>query len=746
MTAPATALALEGVTWRPASRLEPTIASLQLRIPAGQRVLLAGASGSGKSTVLRALAGLLDPEAGELSGRAPGPERPGERGMLLQNPVHAIVGASIGRDAAFGPENAALPRPLIHERAAESLDAAQVDLDAERPPLAASGGQQQRIALAGALALGPGALLLDEPTSMLDSPTAAAVRAAILAAGAERTLVVAEHRIGPWLEHVDRLIVLGPQARILADGAPRDLLATRRAELLAAGLDLPESDEDEQRSGRTAGARDPEAAEDTGSAAAPVLAGRGLAIARRGLRGRARRRSAPLLSDIDIALQPGRLTVLTGPSGAGKTTLLRVLLGIEPPLRGELSRPEPERIAWVPQNPEHSFVARTVGEEVLASPRATDPALGTELLERTGLDHLSRANPYTLSGGEQRRLAIIAALAQRPRVLVLDEPTVGLDARRRAEVLELLAQARERGCAVLVATHDDAVRRLAGTVLALPDPHADPVPAEPAPPARADSGPSARPELGPSARPDRRIGPIPHAPRVPADALSPLTLCAIGILAAIGSFAVDTWQTGLLALAPLLLLIPLTARGAGSALLRLFPVLFSAAGLAWTTALLGEAPPLSGQAWLLGLKEACRITAFAAPGVLTVASIDPTALGDALGGRLRLPGRVVAAAVAGLVRFTQVRAQWDAIVQARVLRGIGTPRSPRLLASATLALLVDGLRAAELQSVAMDARGFATAQHRTWALPSPLRGVDALGLALGLALLGWPLAARALMG
>src|SRR5699024_10814104 len=117
-----------GLTWHPHSRTEPTVLDLALEIPAGQRVLLAGASGSGKSTVLRALAGLLDEEAGELTGSTPGPARPGERGLLLQNPLDALVAATVGREAAFGPENAALPREEIQARTTAALDAAMVDL------------------------------------------------------------------------------------------------------------------------------------------------------------------------------------------------------------------------------------------------------------------------------------------------------------------------------------------------------------------------------------------------------------------------------------------------------------------------------------------------------------------------------------------------------------------------------------------------------------------------------------------
>ena len=158
-------------------------------------MLLAGASGSGKSTVLRALAGLLDEESGEGAGLPAPPTRPGETGLLLQNPAHALVAATIFRDVAFGPENAALGRAEIRRRVSQALAAARVGIDPSRAPLDASGGQQQRIALAGTLALDPDLLLLDEPTSMLDPATAQQVREAILEAAPGATLVIAEHHL-----------------------------------------------------------------------------------------------------------------------------------------------------------------------------------------------------------------------------------------------------------------------------------------------------------------------------------------------------------------------------------------------------------------------------------------------------------------------------------------------------------------------------------------------------------------------
>src|SRR5699024_954404 len=320
--------------------------------------------------------------------------RPGERGLLLQNPLDALIAATVGREAAFGPENAALPREEIQRRVTAALDAAHVDLEASRAPLEASGGQQQRLALAGSLALGPSALLLDEPTSMLDADTAAAVREAIVDTSAGRTLVIAEHRIAPWLDHVDRLVLLGEQARILADGPPHQVAAEMSLSPAAPTAPGPTS------------ADDPGSGSPPGAEAVARLQG---VVAERGGR--------RVLEGVDLPVQGGQLTVITGPSGAGKTTLLRVLLGLTAVSAGIVSRPQREQVAFVPQNPEHSFVASTVREEVLASPWAEDEQLAQELLERAELTDLAAANPYTLSGGEQRPLALGAARgpAARPR-------------------------------------------------------------------------------------------------------------------------------------------------------------------------------------------------------------------------------------------------------------------------------------------------------------------------------------------
>ncbi len=217
------------LTWRPFGRSRPVLDGLDLTIEPGERVLLAGPSGSGKSTLLRAVAGLLlTADAGELSGtvavggQAP-QDVPGSVGLVLQDPGAGVVASSIGRDVAFGLENVSLPRGEMPSRVESALREVGLTMSPDSSPATLSGGESQRLALAGALVLEPSVLLLDEPTAMLDAATAADVRAVVADVVARRglTLVVVEHRLDGWLDHVDRLVVLDASGSVIADGEPR---------------------------------------------------------------------------------------------------------------------------------------------------------------------------------------------------------------------------------------------------------------------------------------------------------------------------------------------------------------------------------------------------------------------------------------------------------------------------------------------------------------------------------------------
>lgn len=443
-----------GFAWRPLGRREPVIAGFDLTIEAGERVLIAGPSGAGKSTLLYALAGALGHTiAGELTGAV---EVDGRIGLLLQTPGDAVVAERIGRDIAFGPENLGLSREEIQRRVASALEAVRMPYGGEHFTAALSGGELQRLALAGVLAMQPELFLLDEPTSMLDESSATAVREVILEASAGSTLVVVEHHIGPWLEHVDRVIVLSKGGHIVSDGTPAALLADPHPPegVWMPGLPTPAPLEIPADLVTPRGTPLQLVAEDLS-----------IDLTTRTLRGT---EMSHAIRSLSARLQAGDVTAFTGPSGAGKSTALAAFGGllkprtgaVAPPVHTWTSRLLAGAIGWVPQSPEHGFLAPTVGEEVEKTSRRLGGSVDVAaVLDVFGLGHLTLANPYRLSGGEQRRLALAAALGHRPGVVLLDEPTVGQDRHTWAAVVGWFASAAHAGAAVGLSTHDDGVPR-----------------------------------------------------------------------------------------------------------------------------------------------------------------------------------------------------------------------------------------------------------------------------------------------
>ncbi|WP_374209329.1 ABC transporter ATP-binding protein [Microbacterium hydrocarbonoxydans] len=444
---------------------------VELRIEPGERVLLLGASGSGKSTLLQGLGGVLGgadegETLGELlvDGQAPVDAR-GRVGMVLQDPDTQTILARVGDDVAFGCENLGVPRDEIWPRVREALDAVQLDVALDRSTAALSGGQKQRLALAGVLAMRPGAILLDEPTANLDPDGVREVRDAVGAAldrtGA--TLVVIEHRIDVWLPLVTRVIVLGAGddgTIVLADGSPEVVLGARGAELAASGVWVP--------------------GHPPALPPAP-LSGPGETLVEARAVQVSRRRGLPVAGPLDLSVRAGEVLGISGPNGAGKSTLGLTLAGLIPAEAGTVratptladgessdplgwsSRALLTRIATVLQTPEHQLLAKTVREELAVGPRALRlapaeiAARTDDLLDRLRLRTLADANPYTLSGGEKRRLTVAAAMATRPRMLVLDEPTFGQDAVTWAELVALIAALRDEGAAIVAISHDEAV-------------------------------------------------------------------------------------------------------------------------------------------------------------------------------------------------------------------------------------------------------------------------------------------------
>ncbi|GAA0548946.1 ATP-binding cassette domain-containing protein [Paractinoplanes ferrugineus] len=444
---------LRGFGWRHAGRRAWAVRDVDLRIEHGERVLLLGPSGAGKSTLLAALAGLLPDDSGEqagtveIDGRSPADARD-HVGIVFQDPQTQLVMARSGDDVAFGLENRGVPAGTIWPRVSDALDRVGFPYPITRSTAALSGGEAQRLALAGVLALRPGLLLLDEPTANLDPVGAELVRDAITRARADdTTLILVEHRVAEALPLVDRVVVLEAGGGIRADGAPEMVFAAYGDRLADEGVWVP-------------GFRVP-ALKSPAAAGNEVLRATEVSVANR-------------LSGVSIGVGEGEVLAVTGPNGAGKSTLALVLGGLLAPSGGQVSAfgdPKPPhkwraatlttRIGSVFQNPEHQFVTSRVADELAVGPRRTGrtPAQIKEivdsLLDRLRLTKLAAANPYTLSGGEARRLSVATALATAPRLLVLDEPTFGQDRRTWIELVTLLATLRDEGHAVVAVTHDD---------------------------------------------------------------------------------------------------------------------------------------------------------------------------------------------------------------------------------------------------------------------------------------------------
>ncbi|MFE6734977.1 ABC transporter ATP-binding protein [Microbacterium sp. NPDC057650] len=453
--------------WRYAGRRLPAVSATTFTIEPGDRVLLLGASGAGKSTLLAGLAGLLgDADEGERTGSllvdGELPERSrGRIGLVLQDPDAGVVLSKVGDDIAFGCENLGVPASEIPGRVAEALDAVGLDVPLQRPTKALSGGQKQRLALAGALAMRPGLLLLDEPTANLDPAGVAEVRESVARVVAETgaTLVVVEHRTEVWSDLITRVIVLAADGGLLADGPPADVFSRYAQTLADAGVWVPNLPIDLPALPRSEGD--------------PVLEAHGLAIGRE--------RRTVVQAGLELALPQASATVITGPNGAGKSTLALTLAGLLPELAGSVTAAEQlrgrsglrpfrwtsrellTRIGTVFQEPEHQFLAQTLREELAVGPRALDwsadrtKAVVDGLLERLHLDHLAEANPFTLSGGQKRRLSVATVLAATPEVIVLDEPTFGQDRRGWIELVLLLQEEVARGTSIVAVTHDEAV-------------------------------------------------------------------------------------------------------------------------------------------------------------------------------------------------------------------------------------------------------------------------------------------------
>ena len=478
----------------------PALRELTWVVDPGEFVTVTGPSGSGKSTLLRCLNGLTPHFSGgtfdgtvTIAGHDTRHYSPRVlarlTGFVFQDPEAQFVAGRVDDELAFGMEQLGVPVVTMRKRVEEVLDLLGIAALRDREIATLSGGEQQRVAVAAALALQPSILALDEPTSQLDPWGAEEVLAALnrLSEDLGLTVVLAEHRLERVVAHADRLTVLAPDGTVALDGRPRDTL--RLAEMgslpplfaLGRRLDwdpLPLS----IKEGRSAQRRDAALGRvPTPAPPDPAPPGGTPVVALQRVRAGWDRNN--VLRDVDLDVRPGELVALMGRNGSGKTTLLRLVAGLHRPSSGRVliggqdtARLHPADIAqtvgYLPQNPSALFFAETLQAELgftLKHHRHSE--LDPEAtLATLGLEHAIDRNPRDLSGGERERAALAAVLVGGPRVLLLDEPTRGMDAARKRALIKTLLQLRDDGVAILLATHDvELVAEVANRVTLLGD-------------------------------------------------------------------------------------------------------------------------------------------------------------------------------------------------------------------------------------------------------------------------------------
>lgn len=457
----------------PGHRRHKALDNLSFTVGRGEYVALAGRSGCGKSTLCRCLAGLI-PHAG--GGTMEGEVLVGgsntracrpcdlvrELALTFQNPDDQLFSNSVEADLAFGPENLGCSPEEIGERIAKAAESTGIGRLRERLIDELSGGEKQRVAIASALALLPGGLVLDEPTSSLDPAGAFGLIETLqkLCRTRSGTVLVVEHRLERLYGFIDRLIVL-EQGKMVWDGRPEEAF---ERDLGAWGLAEPPEVTLRKRYGPGVGRWKAVPVTGKTTRGPCTLAVREVSVAYPG-------RGKKALDGVSLDLFRGELAFLMGANGSGKTTLARCLNGLVRPDSGkvlaegkDLARLSPGEAArttgLVFQNPDHLLFAESVSEELAFGPG--NLGVGAREIDRRvqraagvlGLTPLLDESPFLLSGGEKQRVAIASVLTMDPAVLVLDEPTLGLDHGLKEALADVLASLKSEGKAIVVITHD----------------------------------------------------------------------------------------------------------------------------------------------------------------------------------------------------------------------------------------------------------------------------------------------------
>ena len=474
-------LAVQDLTFTYNGSSTPALAGCSLSVGEGEFLLVVGRSGCGKTTLLRCLKPALAPHGkrtgtvtlggAPLEGLSPR-DAATEIGFVGQDPERQAVCDTVFSEIAFGLEAVGVEGSLIPGRVAEAADFLGISHLAPKKISELSGGEKQLVNLAASLALRPRVLLFDEPVTRLDPPAKLRFLSAIRRVNEEAgvTVILAGHDTEELFSSVDRVAYM-EGGKIVSVLPPADFAASADETALAFLPTVPRvfrlAGETENlpltvRDGRArlsppVGETAPDPNPAPRKDGAPALFAKGVWF-------RYGRNEPDVVRDVTCALHAGEILSVVGPNGAGKTTLIKLLAGILRPVAGAVrydgkkGTPETGRgaICYLPQNPALLFARDSVKEELEEMTRSLpdgEEAIG-RVAERLSLGELLDAHPYDISGGEQTRLALAKLLLLSPRVLLLDEPTAGLDPTAKEELAAILRELAAGGCAILLATHD----------------------------------------------------------------------------------------------------------------------------------------------------------------------------------------------------------------------------------------------------------------------------------------------------
>ncbi|MDD6214315.1 MAG: ATP-binding cassette domain-containing protein [Firmicutes bacterium] len=465
---------IENLTFAYPQRSFPAICNINLSINPGEFVVLCGRSGCGKSTLLRCLKPIISPhgkrsgvvlfegsDIKELSQRV----QAEKIGFVLQNPDNQIVCDKVWHELAFGLESLAYPTEEIRVRVAEMASYFGIQNWYHKNVSELSGGEKQLLNLAAVMVMQPSVLILDEPTSQLDPIASHDFLQTVSRINKElgTTVILSEHRLEEAFPLADRVVVM-ENGKIFAQGTPEEVgrsLAESGSDMLAAlptpmrvyfasgsTLPCPVTVRDGRKwlsqTEMSGNISFEDREQERGDAAVTV----------KDVWFRYEKNLPDVLKGLTFTVDEGEFYAIVGGNGAGKTTAMSVICGINKPYCGQVSVADGKRVAALPQNPQDLFSRKTIRLDLADAAGEKDDSRVERVMEFCGLDSLADMHPYDLSGGEQQRAALAMVLLQDPDILILDEPTKGLDANFKVKLAGLIAQLKKSGVTVIAVSHD----------------------------------------------------------------------------------------------------------------------------------------------------------------------------------------------------------------------------------------------------------------------------------------------------